>query len=226
MMSEDHDKRGLSMSVLRSMVIRDRTQFAWMMSRGGSRESAWQELKDAQHHSSNIVERLQHYCTDDPNSVLVASEVARSPLTGMCDAFAGLRVFLHGVSEMSVREFCLLATSSNTQMNDDGHVSRPSSSSTSESTSVSSPQNSNAVTLDLPLLVVEHKKEGDESQTIKATNQMRMYLTASVKFLQAVGITGFVVYGMVTAGSRVSFPAAVLTDEGVHDFIIVSQANG
>lgn len=220
MMYKDPEKRRSCMCYLALTVIRHRGHVAWVTSRGGSTGSADQELEDARHCSSNLIERLQYYREDDPNSASLRSEVARSPLTGTCDAFAGLRVFLHGVSEMSVEKFSLLATSSKVQIRDDGHIPQG----TSESTSA--PRNSNAIPLDLPLLIVEHKKQGGESQAIKASNQMRMHLTASVKFLEAMGITGFVVYGMITDGPRVAFPAAVLTNEGVYILSVVQQVIG
>ena len=68
--------------------------------------------------------------------------------------------------------------------------------------------------LDLPVLVVEHKKK-DENTLAKGTNQMRLYLTACVKFLHAIGIQEFVVYGMLTNGPHAIFPAAVMDAHGV-----------
>ena len=69
--------------------------------------------------------------------------------------------------------------------------------------------------LDLPVLVVKHKKQGDDKALAKGANQMRLYLTACVKFLDAVGIKNFVVYGMLTDGPHVTFPAAVMNEAGV-----------
>ncbi|KAF8425834.1 hypothetical protein L210DRAFT_871349 [Boletus edulis BED1] len=40
-----------------------------------------------------------------------------------------------------------------------------------------------------------------------------MYLTASVKFLQAIGVTDFAVYGVQTDGPVVVLPAAILRGE-------------
>ncbi|KAF8545941.1 hypothetical protein OG21DRAFT_1589690 [Imleria badia] len=68
-----------------------------------------------------------------------------------------------------------------------------------------------ATRLELPILAVNYKKASD-SMT-KGTNQLRMYLTASVKFLQAVGITDVPVYGVQTDGPIVVLPAAVLRDD-------------
>ncbi|KAF8439348.1 hypothetical protein L210DRAFT_3630922 [Boletus edulis BED1] len=68
-----------------------------------------------------------------------------------------------------------------------------------------------ATYLELPILAVEYKKVSDD--LVKGTNQLRMYLTASVKFLQAVGITNVPVYGVQTDGSVVVLPAAVLRDD-------------
>lgn len=77
------------------------------------------------------------------------------------------------------------------------------------------------VSLDLPILVAEYKKQAGASYAMKATNQLRMYLTASVKFLESVGITGFIVYGMITDGPYVAFPAAVMTENGVNVLFLV-----
>ena len=71
--------------------------------------------------------------------------------------------------------------------------------------------------LELPILAVEYKKASDN--VIKGTNQLRMYLTASVKFLKAVGIKNFAVYGVQTDGSIAVVPAAVLRDDGVRSLM-------
>lgn len=60
--------------------------------------------------------------------------------------------------------------------------------------------------LDLPILVVEYKKADEDRR--KVTNQLRMHLVACVKFLAALGIVGFPVYGAQTDGSKVVFIAA------------------
>lgn len=75
-----------------------------------------------------------------------------------------------------------------------------------------------ATRLELPILTVEYKKTSDH--LMKGTNQVRMYLTASVKFLQAVGITNVPVYGVQTDGPIVVVPAAVLRDDDVRSLIM------
>ena len=67
--------------------------------------------------------------------------------------------------------------------------------------------------LELPILTAEYKKASDN--LMKGTNQLRMYLTASVKFLQAIGITNIAVYGVQTDGPIVVLPAAILGDDNV-----------
>jgi len=67
--------------------------------------------------------------------------------------------------------------------------------------------------LELPILTVEYKKASDS--LMKGTNQVRMYLTASVKFLQAVGISNIPVYGVQTDGPIVVLPAAIIRDDNV-----------
>ncbi len=58
-----------------------------------------------------------------------------------------------------------------------------------------------ALHLDLPILVVAHKKEGEEdNKAIQGTNQLKMYLTACVSFLSTLGIREFPVYGLLTYG--------------------------
>ncbi|KAG6379004.1 hypothetical protein JVT61DRAFT_13295 [Boletus reticuloceps] len=66
----------------------------------------------------------------------------------------------------------------------------------------------NAPYLELPILTAEYKKAS--AGLMKGTNQVRMYLTASVKFLQAIGITDFAVYGVQTDGPITVIPAAIL----------------
>ena len=46
--------------------------------------------------------------------------------------------------------------------------------------------------LDLPVLVGEYKRPTDDKDRGTGTNQLRMNLTSSVNFLEAVGITGMV----------------------------------
>jgi hypothetical protein len=75
-----------------------------------------------------------------------------------------------------------------------------------------------ATRLELPILTVEYKRASDH--LIKGTNQVRMYLTASVKFLQAVGIMNVPVYGVQTDGPIVVIPAAVLRDDDVRSLIM------
>ena len=77
---------------------------------------------------------------------------------------------------------------------------------------------SDTTRVELPILTVEYKKASDN--VIKGTNQTRMYLTASVKFLKAVGINNFAVYGVQTDGSIAVVPAAVLRDDGVRNPMI------
>ena len=67
--------------------------------------------------------------------------------------------------------------------------------------------------LDLPLLVIEHKK--DNEGLLKGINQMRLHLTACVKFLHVIGVQEFIVYGMLTNGPQAIFPAAVMNADGV-----------
>ena len=70
-----------------------------------------------------------------------------------------------------------------------------------------------ATCLELPILTVEYKKAS--GSLMQGTNQVRMCLTASVKFLQAAGITNVPVYGVQTDGPIVVLPAAVLRDDNV-----------
>ena len=74
--------------------------------------------------------------------------------------------------------------------------------------------------LELPILTVEYKKASDN--LMKGTNQLRMYLAASVKFLQAIGITNVPVYGVQTDGPIVVLPAAVLRDDNVRTLSLFS----
>jgi len=53
--------------------------------------------------------------------------------------------------------------------------------------------------LDLPFYIVEHKQTAGE-YVVTGANRHRMYSTASVKFLAALGITDFPVFSLVTEG--------------------------
>ena len=65
----------------------------------------------------------------------------------------------------------------------------------------------------IPILVGEYKKSTDERGRETGTNQLRMYLTAAVKYLEAIGITGIPVYGVQTDGPMAVFSAAVIKGE-------------
>lgn len=67
--------------------------------------------------------------------------------------------------------------------------------------------------LDLPMFVVEYKKADEDRH--KATNQSRMYLVACVKFLAALGIVDFPVWGAQTDGSKVVLIAAIQKSSSV-----------
>ena len=67
--------------------------------------------------------------------------------------------------------------------------------------------------LELPVFVGEYKRLTDIDGHQAGTNQMRMYLTASVKYLEAVGITGIPVYGVQTEGSIAAISAAMMKGE-------------
>ncbi|KAK2467435.1 hypothetical protein APHAL10511_000670 [Amanita phalloides] len=66
--------------------------------------------------------------------------------------------------------------------------------------------------LDLPIIAIEYKKQLVDAK--KGTNQLRMYLTACVKFLHVLGITEFMVFGIQTDGTHTALPAAVMTNDG------------
>jgi hypothetical protein len=74
-----------------------------------------------------------------------------------------------------------------------------------------------ATRLELPILTVEYRMASDS--LLKCTNQLRMYLTASVKFLQAVGITNIPVYGVQTNSPVVVLQAAVLRGDNVRSLL-------
>ena len=74
--------------------------------------------------------------------------------------------------------------------------------------------------LGLPILVGEYKRgtngmtdEAREAARETGTNQLRMYLTAAVKYMEAIGITGIPVYGVQTDGPIAVFSAAVIKGE-------------
>ena len=52
----------------------------------------------------------------------------------------------------------------------------------------------------LPVLLTEYKKSGPGDELFKGINQLRMYLVAAVKFLHAIGVDDFPVFGLFTTG--------------------------
>ena len=67
--------------------------------------------------------------------------------------------------------------------------------------------------LELPIFFGEYKRSTNMSGRQTDTNQMRMFLTASVKYLDALGITNFPVYGVQTEGPIAAIHAAVMKGE-------------
>ena len=70
--------------------------------------------------------------------------------------------------------------------------------------------NKEQAVLELPILVGEYKKPPDVRGLQISTNQIRMHLTASAKFLEAVGISGIPVYGIQIDGPIASISASVV----------------
>ncbi|KAF8628281.1 hypothetical protein AX17_006015, partial [Amanita inopinata Kibby_2008] len=71
---------------------------------------------------------------------------------------------------------------------------------------------SDSASLELPVIIVEHKKQSEEPE--KATN-IRMYLISAVKFLETLGISGVPIFGIQTDSRYAFFPAAVIKDDGI-----------
>ena len=68
--------------------------------------------------------------------------------------------------------------------------------------------------LAIPILVGEYKRSTDETgRRETGTNQLGVYLTAAVKYLEAIGITGVPVYGVQMEGPIAVFSAAVIKGE-------------
>ncbi|KAI5986082.1 hypothetical protein F5J12DRAFT_578617 [Pisolithus orientalis] len=179
---------------------------------------------------------------DEKESVTIIN-LGRFPKDGKCDALGRLRVRLSGVSGKHLGQFPLVRTHPSDEAGasdaakpggskrDDSVHSKPRryTISTAASpflrTDVATTAAVDTITsqlqhlkieeqdslLDLPLVAVEYKKKS--GNMAQATNQLRMYLTASVKFLEAVRITDFPVYGVEADGSVVSLPVAVLRSD-------------
>ncbi|KAL4063323.1 hypothetical protein J3A83DRAFT_4106855, partial [Scleroderma citrinum] len=64
--------------------------------------------------------------------------------------------------------------------------------------------------ISLPILIAEYKKK-DDSGIFKAMNQCRIYLVSALRFLEALGITGQPVFGLVTKGAEGSILMAWLS---------------
>ncbi|KAI0958377.1 hypothetical protein AcV7_004212 [Taiwanofungus camphoratus] len=70
--------------------------------------------------------------------------------------------------------------------------------------------------LDLPLVIVEHRKAGEGPERSKV--QLRMNLTAACRFLEALGITEHLVYGVLTDGPIANLWSAWVKEGVVHIF--------
>ncbi|KAL4063311.1 hypothetical protein J3A83DRAFT_4106895 [Scleroderma citrinum] len=73
--------------------------------------------------------------------------------------------------------------------------------------------------LSLPILIAEYKKK-DDSGIFKAMNQCRIYLVSALRFLEALGITGQPVFGLVTKGAEGSILMAWLSGKTEKIYII------
>ena len=77
----------------------------------------------------------------------------------------------------------------------------------------------------IPYLLVEYKKDvGENEQT--AQNQRSLYCVAAARFLEAVGITDYMVYGASTSGSTVTLCAAwVSSKDSVSNRLKLSECD-
>ncbi|KAL4061822.1 hypothetical protein J3A83DRAFT_4115705, partial [Scleroderma citrinum] len=73
--------------------------------------------------------------------------------------------------------------------------------------------------ISLPILIAEYKKK-DGSGIFKAMNQCRIYLVSALRFLEALGITGQPVFGLVTKGAEGSILMAWLSGKTEKIYII------
>ena len=70
--------------------------------------------------------------------------------------------------------------------------------------------------VEIPQLAVKYKKP-DQKDDKQALNQARMYCTASVSYLAALGIKQYPVFALATHGSVGYVLMAWMSSEGQHD---------
>lgn len=76
--------------------------------------------------------------------------------------------------------------------------------------------------LPLPLLLMEYKKRGDTAT--KATNQTRLYLISSVRFLATLGLFEVPVFATLTSGAKAGVFLAWAAEHNVRDTLhIITQ---
>ncbi|KAI0940459.1 hypothetical protein AcW1_003650 [Taiwanofungus camphoratus] len=75
---------------------------------------------------------------------------------------------------------------------------------------------SESAILELPLIVIEYKK-ASYSQT-QGENQHRLYFTALLRFLEAIGITDYPIYSVLAEGPQATLSSARINDGVVHIF--------
>ncbi|KAF8139647.1 hypothetical protein EV363DRAFT_1579207 [Boletus edulis] len=164
---------------------------SWLRTRGGS-------ILQESDNSTYVVSQFNSWRrgiaaeTED----LMISKLGQFPPTGRCDSFGRLLVELPNVPSKDIDHLALVDYPARERYGGGGRNEVKASVCSETSTKRSK---------------VEYKKVSDD--LVKGTNQLRMYLTASVKFLQAVGIRNVPVYGVQTDGSVVVLPAAVLRDD-------------
>ena len=202
----------------------------WLQSRGGSLDEHLQEAENILYVFSQWASWRRE--TNVETEAWMISELGQIPSTGRCDALGRLLVELPNASPEDFGHFPLVFRTISALTKTTKSCCKPTSSSPSptqckdeENAMQMGPMRTltdsiqrmqigpGSTRLELPILTVEYRKASDS--LMKGTNQLRMYLTASVKFLQAVGITNIPVYGVQTDGPIVVLPAAVLRDDNV-----------
>ena len=228
------DRQQLHRSILHLVRRRATDLESWLQSRGGAPDADLQEVEDAVYVLSRWSSWRRETNTETEDRMM--SQLGQLPSTGRCDALGRLLVELpnappedfghfplvvrtitnNGSVLTKTTESCSKPTSSSpspTQRRDEENATQMGPMRTLADSVQRMQIGSGTTRLELPILTVEYRKASDS--LIKGTNKLRMYLTASVKFLQAVGITNIPVYGVQTDGPIVVLPAVVLRDDNV-----------
>lgn len=135
-------------------------------------------------------------------------KLLRSPYQAQCDALGHLRVALPSfIPKYKLDQFAFVNKRTDVQpANQENAATSPEYFKEVMASEAVSLSGESRCFLDLPILFVEYRKV--DQDRFKALDRLRSHLVGAVKFLAAIGITDFTVFGVHSDGPRVVIGAS------------------